>query len=92
MAKKHLPWEEIVLWSLLGGVFAVGMSWVGLTAYRWAWDDQALLQVTGDRQNIYALAVCGIGALVTAVVLALGGHRDTRPGTPNKDKDKGRRR
>jgi hypothetical protein len=75
MAKKHLPWEEIVLWSLLGGVLAVGLSWFGLTVYRWAWDDQALLEATGDRQKIYALAVCGIGGLITAVVLAFGAHR-----------------
>jgi hypothetical protein len=76
MAKKHLPWEEIVLWSLLGGVLAVGLGWVGLTMYRWFWNEQALISLTGDQSKLYSLAVCGVGALVTAIVLWFGARRE----------------
>jgi hypothetical protein len=90
MAKKHLPWEEIVLWSLLGGVLAIGLSWFGLTVYRWAWDDQALLEATGDKQRVYSLAVFGIGALFTAILLAFARHEETRPVVLNKDRKRRR--
>jgi|KBSMisStaDraftv2_1062788.scaffolds.fasta_scaffold548266_2 quinol-cytochrome oxidoreductase complex cytochrome b subunit len=72
MAKKHMPWEEIALWSLLGGVLALGLGFVGLWIYRWAWDDEALRAITVGDRNLYALSVFGIGFLLSAVILMFG--------------------
>jgi hypothetical protein len=85
MAKRYMPWEEIALWSLLGGVLAIGLSWTGLSVYRWVWDEQALSSLTGKQRELYSLAVVGTGALITAVVLAFGAYRATRPAGPKKD-------
>ena len=70
MAKKHMPWGEIVLVSILGGFLTVGVAIAGLWIYRWAWDAQALIGKTGDEQNLYGLIAFGIGFVVTAAVLA----------------------
>jgi hypothetical protein len=71
MAKKHMPWEEIVLVALLGGFLTVGFAIVGLAFYRWTWDAQALVSMNGDEQNLYGAISFGIGFVVTAVVLAI---------------------
>ena len=90
MAKKHMPWEEILLWSLLGGVLVYGLSWVGLTVYRWAWDDTALRELTGDQMKLYSFGVVGVGALLTVIVLWFGARRET-PNFERRDFDKRRR-
>jgi hypothetical protein len=91
MARKHLPWEEIVLWSLLGGVLAVGLSWLALTIYRWVWNEQALTTLTGDQWKLRAMAVVAVGGLVTAIVLWFGARREV-PTFQRKEIPKKRRR
>ena len=72
MAKKYMPWEEIALWSLLGGVITLGLGFIGLAIYRWAWDDEALRAITVGDRNLYALSVFGIGFLLSAAILMFG--------------------
>lgn len=72
MAKKYMPWEEIALWSLLGGVLALGLGFVGLAIYRWAWDDEALRAITAGDRNLYAFSAFGIGFLLSAAILMFG--------------------
>lgn len=71
MAKKHMPWEEIGLVSLLGGFLTVGLVVAGLWIYRWIWNSQALVSMNGDEQNLYGAIAFGIGFVITAVVLAI---------------------
>ncbi len=71
MAKKHMPWGEIVLVSILGGFLTVAMAIAGLWTYRWSWDAEALASMSGDEQNLYAAIVFGIGFVVTAAVLTV---------------------
>ena len=91
MAKRHMPWEEILLWSLLGGVFIYGLSWVGLALYREIWDEEALRSLIGDRWTLYSFGVVGTGALLTAAVLWFGARRET-PAVERRELDKRRRR
>jgi hypothetical protein len=71
MAKKSVPWDEIVLVSLLGGLLVLGVVVVSLWIYRWAWDSQALSSMTGEEENLYGALAFGVGFVVTAVVLAM---------------------
>ncbi len=71
MAKKSMPWGEILLVSLLGGFLVVGLAVACLWVYRWAWDSQALVSVTGDEEDLYGVIAFGIGAVVTAVALVM---------------------
>jgi len=71
MAKKYMPWGEIVLVSILGGFVVLGLAIAGLWIYRWTWDAQALVSLSGDEQNLYGASAFGAGFLVTAVVLAI---------------------
>lgn len=91
MAKKHLPWEETLLWSLLGGVLVYGLSWAGLTVYRWVWNDEALRELTADQFKLYSLGVVAVGGLMTAIVLWFGASRET-PNVEQREIDKWRRR
>src|SRR5512146_1849706 len=70
MAKKHIPWGEILLVSILGGFLAVALAIAGLWIYRWAWDAQALVSLNGDEENLYGAISFGVGFVLTAVVLA----------------------
>jgi uncharacterized membrane protein YbhN (UPF0104 family) len=90
MARKHLPWEEILLWSLLGGVLVYGLSWVGLAIYRWVWDEEALQVLTGDQMKLYSFGVVAVGALLTAGVLWFGARRET-PNFERRDIERRRR-
>ena len=90
MAKKHMPWEEILLWSLLGGVLVYGLSWIGLAVYRWVWDEEALRELTGDQMKLYSLGVVGVGALLIATVMWFGARRETS-NFESRDFDKRRR-
>jgi hypothetical protein len=90
MAKKHMPWEEILLWSLLGGVLLYGLGWVGLFVYRLAWNDEALRELTADQFKLYSLAVVAVGGLLTAIVLWFGAKRETP--VERREIDKWRRR
>lgn len=71
MAKKSVPWDEVLLVSLLGGLLVLGLAVVGLWIYRWAWDSQAMSSMTGDEESLYGAIVFGAGFVVTAVVLAM---------------------
>jgi hypothetical protein len=77
-ARKYMPWEEIVLWALLGGVFAVALANLGLGTYRWFWNDQAFAAVSAGRMKLYSLAVFGIGTLLTSIPLMFATRRSTR--------------
>jgi hypothetical protein len=88
MAKKYMPWEEIVLVSLLGGVAALGLAIAGLWMYRWAWDLEALVSISGDERNLYAAAAFGIGFVVTAVVLAMTTAKKAGAGVVSIDQKK----
>jgi hypothetical protein len=90
MARKHLPWEEILLWSLLGGVLVYGLSWFGLAGYRWIWDDEALRELTSDEMKLYSFGVVAVGALLTAVVLWFGARREI-PNFERRDIERRRR-
>ena len=90
MAKKHMPWEEILLWSLLVGVLIYGLSWAGLVVYRWAWNEDALRALTGDQMKLYSLGVVGAGALLTAIVLYFGARREV-PNFERRNIDRRRR-
>ncbi len=90
MAKKHMPWEEILLWSLLGGVLVYGLSWIGLAVYRWVWDAEALRSLTGDEMKLYSFGVVGVGALFAAIWLWFVSRRET-PNFERRDIDKRRR-
>ena len=87
MAKKFVPWEEIVLVSLLGGVLALGLAIAGLWMYRWAWDSEALA-MSGDEGNLYAAIAFGIGFVMTAAVLALTTAKKSRAGVVSIDQKK----
>jgi hypothetical protein len=102
MAKKYMPWEEIGLVSLLGGFLTVGLAIAGLWIYRWTWDAQALVSISGDEQNLYGAIAFGIGFVITAAVLAITTPKKSgsgiislpekkRPGS-SKLEDKWRRR
>ncbi len=71
MAKKHMPWAEIVLVSILGGFVVLGLAIAGLWIYRWVWDSQVLVSLSGDEQNLYGAIAFLIGFVVTAIALAL---------------------
>jgi hypothetical protein len=71
MAKKYMPWGEIVLVSVLGGFLMLGLAIAGLWIYRWVWDAQALVSLNGDEQNLYGAVAFGVGFVVTAVALAI---------------------
>lgn len=71
MAKKHLPWGEILLVSILGGFLMVVVAVAGLWIYRWTWDSQALVSLDGNEQNLYGAIAFGIGFVITAVALAM---------------------
>ena len=88
MAKKYMPWEEIVLVSLLGGVLALGVAIAGLWMYRWVWDSEARVSMSGGEGNLYAAIAFGIGFLVTAVVLAMTTAKKSRAGVVNIDQKK----
>lgn len=90
MAKKHLPWEEILLWSLLGGVLVYGLSWLGLAVYRWAWDEEALRELTSDQMKLYSFGVVAVGALLAASGLWFGARRETS-NSERRDIDRRRR-
>ena len=90
MVRKHLPWEEILLWSLLGGVLVYGLSWFGLAAYRWVWDDGALRELTSEQMKLYSFGVVAVGVLLTAIVLWFGARREI-PNFERRDFDKRRR-
>ena len=90
MAKKHLPWEEVLLWSLLGGVLVYGLSWAGLEVYRWAWNEEALRELTSDQMKLYSFGVVGVGALLTAIVLYFGARLEI-PNFDRRDNDRRRR-
>jgi hypothetical protein len=91
MAKRYMPWEEIVLWSLLGGVLALGVAAAGLWLYRWAWNEQALLDMTVQQEKLYSLLVFATGAAVTAAALTLGAAKRTGSGITGFDNKKRRR-
>ncbi len=71
MAKKYMPWEEIGLVSLLGGLSVLGLAVAGLWIYRWAWDPEALVTMTANEEYLYGAIAFGIGFVVLAIVLAM---------------------
>ena len=71
MAKTSMPWAEIALASLLGGLLAVGLGIAGLWIYRWMWDTQALVPLTGDERNLYSAIAFGTGLVITALMLTI---------------------
>ena len=88
MAKKYMPWEEIVLVSLLGGALALGLAIAGLWMYRWAWDSEELVSMSGGEGNLYAAIAFGIGFVVTAAVLALTTAKKSRARVVSIDQKK----
>jgi hypothetical protein len=71
MAKTSLPWAEIALASLLGGLLTVGLAFVGLWIYRWMWDPQALVPMSVDERNLYSAMAFGTGVVIAAIVLTI---------------------